>query len=131
MSRYPVWASLARDYLSIMATSVSSERAFSQGGITIGKRRNRLKGDIVEALQSLKCAIRRDLLFKAPAPSAALEEELNSGMDVDVEVEHQDASVAAAGSSGEGGHPNEESWDLILDSDDEDISFEEQFILRL
>ncbi|KIK31598.1 hypothetical protein CY34DRAFT_39380, partial [Suillus luteus UH-Slu-Lm8-n1] len=51
--RYPTWASLARDYLSIMTSSVSSERAFSQGGITISKRWNRLKGDIVEALQSL------------------------------------------------------------------------------
>ena len=37
-SRYhPAWASLARDYLSIMSSSVSSERAFSQGGITINK----------------------------------------------------------------------------------------------
>ena len=63
-TRYPVWSSLARDYLSVMATSVSSERAFSSAGITISKRRNRLKGDIVEALQGLKCFIRRDLLFR-------------------------------------------------------------------
>jgi hypothetical protein len=55
--RYPVWGSLARDYLSVMASSVSSERAFSQGGITISKRRSSLKGDIVEALQCIKCAI--------------------------------------------------------------------------
>ena len=58
--RYPVWGSLARDYLAIMASSVSSERAFSSAGITISKRRNRLKADIVEALQVLKCLIRRD-----------------------------------------------------------------------
>ena len=49
--RYPVWASLARDYLAVMPTSVSSERAFSQGGITISDRRTRLKADVVEALQ--------------------------------------------------------------------------------
>lgn len=49
-----IWASLARDYLAIMASSVSSERAFSSAGITITKRRNRLKGDIMEALQFLK-----------------------------------------------------------------------------
>ena len=62
--RYPVWGTIARDFLSIMATSVSSERAFSSAGITISKRRNRLKGDIVEALQCLKCFIKRDLLFR-------------------------------------------------------------------
>lgn len=64
--RYPTWGSLARDHLSIMSSSVSSERAFSSGGITISKRRNRLKGDIVEALQFLKCLIRRDLMFREP-----------------------------------------------------------------
>ncbi|KAJ6530124.1 hypothetical protein B0H19DRAFT_967854 [Mycena capillaripes] len=37
---------------------------FSAAGITISKGRNRLKGDIVEALQFLKCLIRRDLLFR-------------------------------------------------------------------
>lgn len=47
-----------------MSTSVSSERAFSAAGITISKRRNRLGGDIVEALQFLKCYFRRDLLFR-------------------------------------------------------------------
>src|ERR1700722_17353835 len=57
-----------------MASSVSSERAFSQGGITISKRRNWLKGDIVEALQCIKCAIRHDLLFRKPGPSSVGEE---------------------------------------------------------
>jgi hAT family C-terminal dimerisation region len=73
---YPVWASLAWDYLSIMASSVSSERAFSHGRITISKRRSRLKGDIVEALQCIKCAIRNDLLFREAAPSSSVEAEL-------------------------------------------------------
>ncbi|KAJ3001937.1 hypothetical protein NUW54_g6121 [Trametes sanguinea] len=66
-ARYPVWASLARDYLSVMGSSVSAERAFSSAGITVSKRRNRLKGDIVEALQGLKCTIRRHLLFRDDA----------------------------------------------------------------
>jgi hypothetical protein len=70
--RYPVWASLARDFLSIMATSVSSERAFSSAGITISKRRNRLKADIVEALQCLKCMLKRGLLFRED-PSVIVE----------------------------------------------------------
>lgn len=62
--RYPVWGSLARDYLSIMASSVSSERAFSSAGITLSKRRNRLQADIVEALQFMKCLFHRDLIFR-------------------------------------------------------------------
>jgi hypothetical protein len=62
--RYPVWASLTRDYLAIMSSSVSSERAFSSAGITISKRRNCLKPDIVEALQVLKCTMKRELLFR-------------------------------------------------------------------
>ncbi|KAJ7615811.1 hypothetical protein FB45DRAFT_757400, partial [Roridomyces roridus] len=39
---------------------------FSSAGITITKRRNRLKADIVEALQCLKCFILHDLLFHKP-----------------------------------------------------------------
>jgi hypothetical protein len=51
-----VWGSLARDVLAVMASSVSSERSFSSAAETITKRRNRLKSDIVEALQGLKSA---------------------------------------------------------------------------
>ncbi len=56
-----------------MASSVSSERAFSSAGITITKRRNRLTHDIVEALQILKAAIREDLLFCPEEPTKAFE----------------------------------------------------------
>ena len=47
-----------------MASSVSSERAFSAAGITISKRRNRLKGDIVEAIECIKCLLHHDLIFR-------------------------------------------------------------------
>ena len=47
-----------------MASSVSSERAFSSAGITISKRRNRLDADIVEALQCLKSFIAQDLMAR-------------------------------------------------------------------
>ena len=63
-THYPVWASLALDYLPIMASSVSSERAFSSAGIIISKQRNRLGPDLVEALQFLKCWFRHDLIFR-------------------------------------------------------------------
>ena len=59
-----------------MASSVSSERVFLQGGITVSKHCNRLKGDIVEALQCIKCAIHHDILFCEAAPSSVLETQL-------------------------------------------------------
>src|ERR1700689_3076939 len=105
--RYPVWASLARDHLAIMASSVSSERAFSSAGITISKRRSRLKGDIVEALQFLKCLLRRDLIFRTD-PS-------NTDLEVDEEL-IEDGSESLA--------PETElpvSWDeLLLDEKDDE-----------
>lgn len=81
-----------------MATSVSSERAFSQGGLTISKLRSRLKGDIVEALQVLKCMIRKDLIFRAPEPSSK------------VEVDYEDTLDDT-----EAGQQVEDTWDTILD----------------
>jgi len=47
-----------------MTSSVSSERAFSLAGITISKRQNHLKADIVEALQCMKCLAHKNLLFR-------------------------------------------------------------------
>ena len=79
-SRYPIAASLARDYLAIMASSVSSEHAFSSAGITLSKWCNQLKGDIVEALQCLKCMYHNNLIFRevvvAKDEEAELEDEL-------------------------------------------------------
>ncbi|KAF5344584.1 hypothetical protein D9758_013888 [Tetrapyrgos nigripes] len=83
---YPVWASLARDYCAIMASSVSSERTFSSAGITISKRRNRLGKDIVEPLQFLKCALRRNLIFR----EAPLEDDNVEADDGTLEDETED-----------------------------------------
>ena len=41
-----------------MASSVSSERTFSAAGITISKRRSRLKADIVKALECSDAVVR-------------------------------------------------------------------------
>jgi len=84
--RYPTWASLARDYLSVMASSVSSERAFSSAGIPISKRRNRLKGDVVEALQCIKCIYHNELLFQEVQVSSDIEKELDDAEVVDVDM---------------------------------------------
>ncbi|KAJ3531266.1 hypothetical protein NM688_g7598 [Phlebia brevispora] len=119
--RYPVWASLARDYLAIMASSVSSERAFSQAGITISKWRNRLKADVVEALQFLKCMLRNDLIFRAPAPSSVLEQELKSDdLNGNEDSGKKDAEVINLDTDSLV-EKDPSSWDIILDSDDEDL----------
>ena len=60
-----------------MASSVSSERAFSAAGITISKRRNRLKADVVEALQCLKCMYNNNLIFRPVTVLGAEEGELD------------------------------------------------------
>jgi hypothetical protein len=62
---------------------VSSERAFLQGGITISKHQSYLKGDIVEALQCIKCAIHHDLLFHKVGPSSVEEEKYDDVDDVE------------------------------------------------
>jgi hypothetical protein len=90
-----------------MASSVSSERAFSSAGITISKHRNRLKPDVVEALQCLKFMIKRDLFFRFN-PSIAADE-----------MQQEDA---ASELDLEAGDSKGQSWDemWIVDDDDTD-----------
>lgn len=92
-----------------MSASVSSERAFLSGGITISKRWNRLKGDIVEALQCFKCSLRHDLLFRETGPSSLAE-------DNESEAEDEDEEKSGGNSK------DEEGWDTLIleDEDDED-----------
>lgn len=52
-NEYPVLAKMSRDYLSIQATSVACEQAFSVAGNTITKTRNRLDP---ETARSILCA---------------------------------------------------------------------------
>jgi hypothetical protein len=108
---HPAWSSLAQDYLAIMLSSVSSERAFSQGGITISKLRSCLKGDIVKALQCVKCAIRSNLLFPVLAPSSTFEAEANKDGE-DALQENEDVEESDI---------DEEGWDgLLLEDEDEE-----------
>ena len=99
-----------------MASSVSSEQAFSAAGLTITKQRNRLKGDIVEALQVLKCKIKSDNIMRsAAAPNLAFEEEL------DACAEQEDVEMAEAKKELGG----EKYYEDILLSDDECYDLEE------
>lgn len=77
-----------------MGSSVSSERAFSSAGITISKRRNRLKRDVVEALQFIKCLLRKDLIYREPQPSSILEQELDEVPEDDLDPEWVDDDLA-------------------------------------
>jgi hypothetical protein len=106
--RYPVWASLARDHLAIMASSVSSERAFSSAGITISKRQNRPKPDVVEALQCLKFMIKRDLFFR---------------FDPSIAADEMQEEEAASGLDSEVSDKNGKSWDemWIVDNDNDEV----------
>ena len=88
-----------------MASSVSSECAFLAAALTITKRHNRLKGDIIEAIQVLRMLYNHDLMFREPAPSSALE----------LEMEEEKNAVDAEPASTE-----ELSWILNL-SDDSDV----------
>ena len=90
--RLPTWATLSFDYLTIMGSSVSSEHAFSAAGITISKCRNHLKANIVEALEFLKCMYVKDLIYREPAPTSVLEDELevlDDNGDLDWEDEQE------------------------------------------
>jgi hypothetical protein len=49
---------MAQDYLAIQGSATPSERAFSSGGLTGTKYRNRLNGMVFESLQLLKSAYR-------------------------------------------------------------------------
>jgi len=94
-----------------MASSVSSERAFSSAGITISKRRNRLKGDIVEALECIKCIYHHGLLFREFPSISQVEQELEAQeMDKDLES-FADAVMEA----------QDFAWDSILDDDEDNI----------
>jgi hypothetical protein len=93
-----------------MASSVSSEQAFSAARITIGKRHNCLKGDIVEALQCLECLIHRNLLFHDVPIANDLEADLETNI-IDIDPPKSAETVAEAENF---------SWDQILANEEDE-----------
>ena len=67
-----------------------------------------MKGDIVEALQCVKCAAHHDLLFHEPGPSSVVEDGLD-GFEVELEPggELEDKEV-------------EEGWNVLISEEDEE-----------
>jgi hypothetical protein len=100
-----------------MASSVSSESAFSAAGITISKRCNRLNGDIVETLQCLKSFIHQDIFFHNVVSAAQEEVHLDLA---DQEPANHEANSSDVVRDGEGW-----SWDELVegleDSEDSDV----------
>ena len=73
-----------------MASSVSSERAFSSAGITICKQCNHLDADIVKSLQCLKSFILQDLMVQDVVSIAEEEQDLD---DTDGQLVNQDTTA--------------------------------------
>ena len=106
--QYPVWALFSQDYLSIMVSSISSKHAFLQGGITVRKCYNCLKGDIVKALQCVKCSFHNNLLFHKLSSLSTIEDE---------------GIYKIEGQKQADGNNEAEAWDtLILEDDDNNNS---------
>ncbi len=64
--RFPKLSKLARKYLAIPATEVSSERVFSAAGLTLTTLRNRLDPDTVDQCLFLH----KNYSFEQPLPEA-------------------------------------------------------------
>jgi hypothetical protein len=57
---YPTLFKIAMDYLPIQASSVPSERVFSSSAETDTKKRNRINHVLMESLQMLKFALKKE-----------------------------------------------------------------------
>jgi hAT family C-terminal dimerisation region len=77
---------MARDYLPIQGSATPSERAFSSGGLTGTKNRNRIDVQIFEDIQILKSAYRNGFI-------AAVEQ---AGQHYDALIASLDAGPVAA-----------------------------------
>lgn len=80
-------------------------------GITISKRRNRLKGDIVEALQCLKMSMRNELFWRQSGPSSLFEVSLEDADDSDDEKNETEGEDVTA--------IEQQSWDEVMLIEDE------------
>jgi hAT family C-terminal dimerisation region len=78
--RYPTIFALAMDILPIQASAVPCERVFSSGKETMTARRNRISGELMEALQLLKFSIRQGRGLNATL-------NFTSGLDWDIQLE--------------------------------------------
>jgi hypothetical protein len=57
LPNYPILAAMAKDYLTVQASSVSAERAFSSGTDLVTSDRCSLSGEVIEKTQFLKYSL--------------------------------------------------------------------------
>jgi hAT family C-terminal dimerisation region len=61
-SEYPILSQMAKDYLTIMSTSVPCEQLFSIAGKQITQTRNRLHSDTTQACLCLKSWLEQEII---------------------------------------------------------------------
>ena len=101
-----------------MVSLVSSEHAFSSAGITISNCRNQLKGDIVDALQCLKCWLHYNLIFWVD-PNSSLAAELADEDNVIEEGDDPDSTGQCSNFQDESTCAWDNMW--LITEDGEDI----------
>ncbi|KAG2108121.1 hypothetical protein BD769DRAFT_1675381 [Suillus cothurnatus] len=74
-------------------------------------------GDIIEALQYIKCALCHDVLFRDPGPSSSTEEALK---DLDTESDTNDSEKLS--------DAEDEGWDALLEGDEDLIESDSDFV---
>ena len=91
---FPAIYAVAMDYLPIQASAVPCERVFSSSSETCTKRRNRLQPMMVEALQMLKFALKKERLNFTKGWNTSPEEMLHQEAPVDADTVDLLASFA-------------------------------------
>lgn len=95
---FPTIFKIALDYLPIQASSVPCERVFSSSAETDTNKRNRIKADLMEALQLLKYAYKKERLnFTADLLTA--EEDLMGSLESAQEDELSEQLLKSRASS--------------------------------
>ena len=79
---YPTIFKIALDYLPVQASSVPCERVFSSSADTDTKKRNRIKSDLMEALQLLKYGYKKERLHFTAHLLTAEEEMIGTSPDL-------------------------------------------------
>ena|SRR6267378_3101970 len=82
-STYPTIFKIAIDYLPIQASAVPCERAFSSSAETDTKKRNRINPGLMEALQMLKFALKKQRPLDFMKGWATSEDEMKDNGDRD------------------------------------------------